>query len=204
MAARKEAVTARLCVRVALARRPPAGEAHTRGDRNLLICCDMPANVDALQSAKQVVRRHTATFDSALKESECKALDVLLANTASTYSWRGSYPFSEQTSAAAAISAFWAPLRTSLQPLQRREDVFLAGHNDVNGREGEVWVCSMGHFLGLFDRNFLGIPPTGRMAFLRYVEFSQVENGLLIQSCLHCDVIGLMVQAGANVYPLPP
>lgn len=120
---------------------------------------------------------------------------------AGDYQWKGVRPFDKPCDHAGSIEIFWNPLAASLSRLQRREDVFLAGENDAEGGSG-VWVCSMGHFMGLFDRDFLDIPATGRMAFLRYAEFFRVEEGRIRESVLFCDLIGLMHQAG--VYPLPP
>ena len=157
-----------------------------------------------LQAAKRVVLEHVDEFDRALGSDDdgAAALAVLRARTAQDFRWRGSYPFVEQPDAASAVSAFWAPLQAAMAPLQRREDIFLAGRNDVEGRGEEVWVCSMGHFCGLFDEPWLGIPSTGRLSFLRYVEFSRVKGGLIAESCLHCDVVSFMIEAGQN--PLPP
>ena len=117
------------------------------------------------------------------------------------FHWRGMYPFGELRGAQGVIDAFWAPLAAAFTSLQRREDIFFAGANDGDGGKS-VWTCSMGHFMGLFDRDFLAIPATGRMAFLRYAEFCRVEDGQIVESALFCDLIGLMDQAG--VYPLPP
>jgi hypothetical protein len=163
------------------------------------------AAAELLQAAKRAVLDHVDEFDHALgKDADdgAAALAVLRAHTAHDFRWRGSYPFAEQPDAAAAMSAFWVPLQAAMAPVQRREDIFLAGRNDVEGREDEIWACSMGHFIGLFDKPWLGIPPTGRLSFLRYVEFSRVAGGLIAESCLHCDVVSFMIQAGQN--PLPP
>ena len=130
-------------------------------------------------------------------QSPAGASDML----APDYHWKGVRPFDEPRDHAGSFDAFWTPLATSLTGLQRREDIFLAGENDARGGNG-TWVCSMGHFMGLFDRDFLTIPATGRMAFLRYAEFFRVEAGRIAESALFCDLIGLMHQAG--VYPLAP
>jgi hypothetical protein len=61
---------------------------------------------------------------------------------------------------------------------------------------------SMGHFMGLFDREWLGLRPDGKMISLRYAEFNQVSGGKIKRSGLFLDLIGFMIQAGAN--PLPP
>ena len=63
--------------------------------------------------------------------------------------------------------------------MQRRQDIFIAGTNEISGEE---WVMSMGHLMGLFDQDFLGICHTRKMASLRYAEFSCVENGKICKS----------------------
>jgi len=63
-------------------------------------------------------------------------------------------------------------------------------------------TCSMGHFMGLLDTPWLGIPPTGKMTFLRYAEFHRIEDGKIAETALFCDVLAVMAQAGVD--PLPP
>ena len=152
----------------------------------------------ALQAAKQVVRAYQASFDTCREED---LAEVLSALTSPAYRWRGMHPFYEQDGAQAVADRFWRPLRRSLSSMQRREDVFLAGHNDVDDGK-TLWVASMGHMMGLFDSDWLGIPPTRRMAFLPYAEFYRVEDGEIAESAFFCDVIKLMQQAGH--FPLPP
>jgi hypothetical protein len=60
----------------------------------------------------------------------------------------------------------------------------------------------MGHLMGLFDRDWLGIPSTGKMAFLRYGEFNRISDGQISETALFCDVISVMQQAGLNPLPL--
>ena len=117
------------------------------------------------------------------------------------YYWRSMHPFHEQKGIDAVCEKFWKPLKQSLTSLQRRPDVFMAGVNDVDGRQTE-WVCSMGHLMGLFDDAWLGIPPTRKMAFLRYAEFHRITDQKIAETALFFDVIHLMQQAGHD--PLPP
>jgi hypothetical protein len=124
---------------------------------------------------------------------------VLKEFTSEDYRWRGVYPFREQHGADVVAETFWAPLMKSLTRMQRRQDIFIAGTNEISG---EPWVMSMGNFMGLFDADWLGIGHTRKMANLRYAEFNCVENGKITQTGLFVDIIGLMVQAGS--YPLPP
>ncbi|MEM7342253.1 MAG: ester cyclase [Actinomycetota bacterium] len=140
---------------------------------------------------------------------------VIARHVAPDYRWRGVYPFAEQNGADAVAKVFWEPLRRAMGPMQRRPDVFLAGFNDVvvdqrlvdaesEGRADDepVWVCQMGHHLGLFDEPWLDIPPTNKMCFVRYAEFNAVAGGRITESAVFVDVISVMRQAGH--YPLPP
>lgn len=146
---------------------------------------------------KQVVR----DFYTALDQAEGAAIEEVLQRTyAPDCLWRGYHPFNELTGPEAVAQTFWQPLRTSLTRLQRRMDIFIAGRNEIDGFKS-VWVVSMGHLMGLFDAPWLGIPPTGKMAFLRYCEFNKVENGKIVETAMYFDIPHLMIQAGVNPFP---
>ncbi len=114
--------------------------------------------------------------------------------------WRGFHPFNELTGPGAVAETFWKPLRKALQHMQRRMDIFMAGRNEMDGFSS-VWVVSMGHLMGLFDAPWLGIAPTGKMAFLRYCEFIKVEAGQITEAAMYFDIPHLMRQAGLNPFP---
>jgi len=156
-----------------------------------------------LQAAKAVVRTFHDKLDVATPE---QISEVLAAHTAPDWLWRGMHPFYEQTGAAAVADVFWKPIRAAFSPVQRRPDVFIAGHNEVARAElaepGDIWVMEMGHLLGLFDAPWLAIPPTGRMCFLRYAEFNRVtSDGLIAESSMFIDIPSVMRQAGHNPFP---
>ncbi len=151
-----------------------------------------------LQTAKQTVRAYQAAFDACPLENLATVLADL---TGPGYRWRGMHPFHEQQGAAAVADVFWRPLRRALSAMQRREDVFMAGRNVVDDGK-TIWVASMGHMLGLFDSDWLGIPATRRIVLLPYAEFHRVENDRIAESAFFCDIIKVMQQAGQ--YPLPP
>lgn len=117
---------------------------------------------------------------------------------ASDYVWHGVYPFEELHGVDAVVNDFWAPLLYSWAYVRRRQDIFIAGESVVGG----TWVTSMGHLVGMFERDWLGIPATGKMAWLRYCEFHRLEGGRVIETYFHADLISIMVQAGVD--PLPP
>lgn len=151
------------------------------------------------QQAKNIVQNYIADFD---KASDADLEKVLQKYTTSDYHWRGMHPFYEQYGAADVANTFWRPFRAAFSPIQRRVDIFFAGANDCDGGKTQ-WVVNVGNFLGLFDYSWLGIPPTKRIAFLRYAEFHRVTpEGKIAETALFCDVISVMHQAGH--YPLPP
>lgn len=151
-----------------------------------------------LQAAKSVVKAYQQAFDSA---AVVDLSAVLAEHTSDDYLWRGVHPFDEQHGAKVVADVFWSPLRNALNSMQRREDVFMAGRNDVDDGQS-VWVVSMGHMMGLFDNDWLGIPATRKQTFLRYAEFHRVDDDRIQESAFFCDIIGVMHQAGH--YPLPP
>jgi hypothetical protein len=149
------------------------------------------------QAGKSLVKRYQAALDSA---ADSEINDVLRRFTTEDHLWRGMHPFHVQRGADAVADIFWKPFKDAFSSLQRRQDVFMAGMNDVDGFTTQ-WVCSMGHLMGLFDQPWLGIPPTGKMGFLRYAEFNRVADGKIHETAMFFDVIGVMQQAGVN--PLP-
>ncbi|MFO7886776.1 MAG: nuclear transport factor 2 family protein [Eubacteriales bacterium] len=148
------------------------------------------------QDSKKIVRDY---FEELEKSNPQDVKNVLNKYTSDNYSWRGVYPFREQNSAEDVAEKFWSPLKKSLKNMQRRQDIFIAGNNEIDDK---IWVMSMGHLMGLFDSEWMGIRPTGKMTSLRYAEFSCVENGKITETGLFIDIIGFMLQAGVN--PLPP
>ena len=140
------------------------------------------------------------SFYDDLDQAEGDALAGVLSDyVADGYGFRGMHPFYEQRGAAAVAEVFWRPFRSAIKPIQRRQDIFLAGTSDVDGSD---WVCSMGHLMGLFDEEWLGIQPTRKMTFLRYADFNRVEDGKIKETGLFCDIIGVMQQAGVDPLPM--
>lgn len=152
----------------------------------------------SFQAEKALVRAH---YDALAKATPETVADVLATSTSSDWHWRGMHPFHEQNGAGAVAEVFWSPFLASMKRVQRRQDIFIAGHNEIDGFKS-VWVVSMGHLMGLFDAPFLGIPASRKITMLRYAEFNRVENGQIVETALFCDLIHLMHQAGLQ--PLPP
>jgi hypothetical protein len=148
------------------------------------------------QESKAVVLDYFQELEAATAETVAA---VLARHCTTDCRWFGSYPFRELHGLGDIAESFWQPLYTSLTRLQRRQDIFMAGTNEIGG---EQWVMSMGHFMGLFDHEWLGIPASRKMVMLRYAEFNCVENGKITQTGMFFDIIGLMHQVGINPLPM--
>jgi ketosteroid isomerase-like protein len=148
------------------------------------------------QAAKQVVLDYFAALETAPVTGLGEAIRNI---TTDDYSFRGVHPFNEIDSSTDVAGKVWQPMHESFTSMQRRQDIFMAGPNLI---DGSMWVTDMGKFMGLFDNDWLGIPATGKIAMLPYCEFHRIEDGKIAESALWVDIISVMKQAG--VYPLPP
>lgn len=148
-----------------------------------------------LAHAKQVVLDHMAALDAA---PDAGLAEALARHTAPDCPFHATHPFPQARGAEEAARTFWQPLRAAFAPLQRRQDMFLAGWNDLDGEE-TLWVASMGHLLGWFRAPFLGMRPTGTAVMLRYAAFFQVADGRIVDATLFLDVMNLMAQVRAEV-----
>ncbi|MBX2886496.1 MAG: ester cyclase [Granulosicoccus sp.] len=153
--------------------------------------------MDGLAQAKKVVLAHYGLLDAAGEDGLAEAL-ALHCDAACEFQFV--HPFNEVTGPTQAAKVFWAPIKHSFAPLQRRQNIFMAGRNALNHNDS-IWVVSMGHLLGLFDKPFLGIRPTRQGTMLRYAEFNCVSDGKIVASTLFLDIMNLMAQVRAEVMP---
>ena len=89
------------------------------------------------QANKALISEYYAELD---KARGAAVAATLKRYTADDYLWRGMHPFNEQRGAGAVAEVFWTPFRRAFAPLQRRQDVFMAGGNDVDGGKDGVGV----------------------------------------------------------------
>ena len=149
------------------------------------------------QAEKDLVRG----YHTALAQASPQTVAGILAQYASPdWHWRGFHPCNEQIGAHAVAEAFWQPFLTAFARVQRREDIFFAGLNQMDGFTG-TWVVSMGHLMDLFDAPWYGIRPTRKMTFLRYCEFHRVAEGKIVETAFFFDIPHVMMQAGQNPFP---
>lgn len=139
-----------------------------------------------------------ARFRAAAATAEPRALrDALDDVVAPDAAVRLCHPFGEVAGAALFDTAY-APLLAAMPDLERRDMILVAGTTP----EGADWVGAMGCYMGRFEAPFLGIPPTGRLAHMRYHEFFRLAGGRVVEVQAIWDIPELMMQAGA--WPLSP
>lgn len=148
------------------------------------------------QQEKALVLKYFADMEAATADTVGSVLGRYMSDD---YQFVGVHPFNVIHGAAEAAANVWAPLYRAWKPLQRRQDIFMAGTSEVGGGQ---WVMSMGHFLGLLDGDWLGIRATRKVTLLRYAEFHCVLGNKIVKTGFFCDLIGVMHQIGIN--PLPP
>ncbi|MEJ6392321.1 ester cyclase [Gymnodinialimonas sp. 2305UL16-5] len=110
---------------------------------------------------------------------------------------RLAHPFETMDVSAYEAQALGA-LARAFPDLERRVTIEIAGQD----ARGELWVGQAGYYCGVFDQHFLDIPPTRRMAAMRFHDFFQVDSEKVIQMQSLWDLPEVMMQAG--VWPLSP
>jgi predicted ester cyclase len=148
------------------------------------------------QAAKSLVGEYHRALDGAPAGG---AAGVMARYLCSDHRFRGVHPFNEIIGIAALADLVWEPLRAALKALQRRQDVFIAGTNEIDGK---TWVCSMGHLIGLLDADWLGLRAHGRLVFVRYAEFYRVHDAKIAETGLFLDIVSVMKQLGVEPLPL--
>ncbi|HEX9116154.1 MAG TPA: ester cyclase [Anaerolineae bacterium] len=108
-----------------------------------------------------------------------------------------SHPINELSSPGALAAEFWKPLRQALPDVERRYDVLAGGLY-----HGTAMVGCLGHYVGTFERDWLGIPATGSVVAVRYAEGHELRDGRLARSYIFVDFLDLMRQAG--YWPIAP
>lgn len=111
--------------------------------------------------------------------------------------WEIFHPFNTIHGNKEAADLFWRPLAKAIPDMEHRIDIF-AG--DLY--QDDYWVTAMGHLCGVFENDWLGIPATGKIVFLRKGAFHKVKGGKIVKSHILLDIPEVMRQAGC--YPFRP
>ena len=146
-----------------------------------------------IANKRRVIAIMQAMTEQPLDELAAIARDGFAADAA----LQVTHPINELRDMEAGLAQLWRPLRRALPDMERR-DFFVAGGAY---RDGD-WVACMGHYLGSFARDWLGIPATRGVVHLRYCEAHELRDGKIAQSYIFLDALDLMRQAG--YFPIAP
>jgi predicted ester cyclase len=107
------------------------------------------------------------------------------------------HPINELTGLDEIGGQVWRPLRHAIPDVERREDIVAGGrYRNAN------WIGCVGHYVGTFTHDWLGIPATRGVVALRYGEGHELRAGKIATSYVFIDLLDLMRQAG--YWPLAP
>ncbi|MGB7242071.1 MAG: ester cyclase [Sulfitobacter sp.] len=147
------------------------------------------------KALKSLIGPYRRAMSQAVEAPVRKAISALFSQDAQLHMC---HPFGRLSGA----DEFWqnclAPLIAAMPDLERRDMIVLAGTTP----QGQDWIGCMGNFMGTFSAPFLGIPPTGHLAHMRYHEFFCVSDGQITEMQAIWDIPELMMQAGA--WPMAP
>ena len=147
---------------------------------------------DQIKHALAPYAAATATFEPASVQA---ALADIMADDARLHLC---HPFGDQTGPDTFYTTALGPLHHAMPDLERRDMILTAGTTP----EGQDWIGCMGTYMGTFTAPFLGIPPTGHLAHMRYHEFFRIEDGRISEAQIIWDIPELMMQA--NAWPMAP
>ena len=105
------------------------------------------------------------------------------------------HPFNEMSGPAHYTDTFLQPLTHSFDQLRRTQYIAIGGQF-----EQAQWVACTGHYQGNFISDWIGIKPTGALAYLRFAEFHLMQEGEAVESYVFLDIPALMMTAG--VWPI--
>ena len=108
------------------------------------------------------------------------------------------YPFEELDGSNGFFTDALSPLAAAWPDLERRDHIVIEGTSE----SGALVVGCSGYYTGAFVEPWLGIPPTGRQASMRFHEFFRVEGGRIVEMQALWDLPEVMMQAG--VWPMGP
>ena len=106
-------------------------------------------------------------------------------------------PFEDLDGPDELFERVYRPLLTAMPDLERRDFIRMAGESN-----GQYWVGCCGHYLGLFARHWLDIPPTQHPVYMRYHEFFRIEEDRVVEMQALWDIPQVMMQADA--WPMTP
>ncbi len=106
-----------------------------------------------------------------------------------------SHPINEACEGVGYFNDIIAPILQAFEGCTRQNYIMIGGEY-----LGTEWVTSTGYFHGHFNKSLLAIPPSGKLAFLRFGEFHRMENGKIVESHVYLGFAELIIALG--LWPL--
>lgn len=152
------------------------------------------ADIRRLVAAKQRVHRALGALAAAPATSMARLLADAYASDAACFV---SHPVNELHGCEAIDAAFWQPFKRAFPDLGRVSTLVAAGEF-----QGSTLVACLGHYQGTFATDWLGIPASHKVAFVRFGEAHRIVDDRIVHSWMLVDLLDLMRQAG--IWPLTP
>ena len=150
-----------------------------------------------LQKEKTIVLNFLKDIDNSPKEN---LQEVISNHTSDDFKMLCTHPFNELSGSSDIANNLWAPIKDSFTPVQRRLDIFYAGINSLN-ENNDVWISSMGHLMGVFNKEFFGLKPNYKSSLLRFAEFYKVKENKITEGAFFLDIFNFMQQLGLSFIP---
>ncbi|HLL94732.1 MAG TPA: ester cyclase [Spirosoma sp.] len=111
-------------------------------------------------------------------------------------SWNGSKPFDELRGTNVLYQQFWKPFVRAFPDVEDHPYILMGG-----SFKEKDWVSLTGHYLGTFEHEWLGIPPTQQATWVRYGLFYEISAGQIVRAFCILDMLDVIRQAGFNLFP---
>ena len=146
-----------------------------------------------MNNNKKIILNHCENLNS--NDPEKIKLSVK-ENFADNFILDAYHPLNQIKSSNTYLDEYLLPLYASFRSLIRRNDILIGG--DFLGK---TWVSTTGYLVGIFQKDYMGIPATGKITHLRFGESFQFIDGKITRSLLIIDLIDLIRQSGYNLLP---
>lgn len=149
---------------------------------------------DTSAENKQLYANFLKSFDDRLEGALASAAANIFDPKAAI---DASHPINEAQAGTGYVDDIITPIAEAFQGLVRQNYVLIGGEY-----LGTEWVTSTGYFHGHFSRPLFGIPPSGKLAYLRFGEFHRMENGKIVETHLYLGFAELIIALG--LWPMAP
>lgn len=156
-------------------------------------------NYQPIDQAENIAnkQRFMAIMQQVIDAPQAELHDAVRTGYHADASVNVTHPINALSSLDAVGTQFWEPLRHAIPDVERRYDMLAGGrYFDAN------WIGCLGHYVGTFGNDWLGIPATGGVVAVRYAEGHELRDGKIVTSYVFIDFLDLMRQVG--YWPIAP